>query len=77
MGKGEIARDEQFPLYPQCFLFNQILVSPVCSYFRHRILFAAEMEEPKIGISGKRLKKNGSPCSFYASVTRFKQESKY
>ena len=28
VGKGEIARNEQFLLFPQCFLLNQIRVSP-------------------------------------------------
>ena len=26
-GKGEIARNEQFLLFPQCFVLNQIIVS--------------------------------------------------
>ena len=34
MGKGEIARNELFLLFPQCFV---------------------ELEEPKIGLSGKGL----------------------
>ena len=28
VGKGEIAHNEQFLLFPQCFLLNQIIVSP-------------------------------------------------
>ena len=28
VGKVEIARNEQFLLFPQCFLLNQIIVSP-------------------------------------------------
>ena len=28
VGKGEIARNEQFLLFPQCFLLNQVIVSP-------------------------------------------------
>ena len=31
--KGEIARNEQFLLFPQCFLHDQINVSPNCPYF--------------------------------------------
>ena len=54
MGKGEIAPNEQF-LFQQCFLLNQILVSPFVNIFAIISLFAAELEEPKIGISGKRL----------------------
>ena len=42
VGKGEIAHNEQFLLFPQCFLPNQIIVS----------LFGAGFEKPKNGISG-------------------------
>ena len=55
VGKGEIAQ-EQFLLFPQCFLLNQINVSPFVHIFDIISLFAAELEEPKIGISGKGLK---------------------
>ena len=49
-GKGEIARNEQFILFPQCFLLNQIIVSPCIRIFDIISLFAAEVKEPKIGI---------------------------
>ena len=52
MGKGEIARNEQFLLFPQRFLLNQKIVSPFVNIF-DMSLFAPELEEPKIGISGK------------------------
>ena len=55
MGKGEIARDEQFLLFTQCFLLEQIIVSPSVHIFDIS-LFAAELEKPKIGISGKGLR---------------------
>ena len=55
MGKGEIARNEQFLLYPRCFLLNQITASPFVHVFDAISLFAAEFEEPQIGISGKGL----------------------
>ena len=55
VGKGEIARNEQFLLFPQCYPLNQIIVSPFIHSFDIISLFAAELEEPKIGISGKRL----------------------
>ena len=55
VGKGEIAHDEQFLLFPQCFLLNQIIVSPFVHIFDFISLFAAELEKPKIGISGKGL----------------------
>ena len=55
MGKGKIACNEQILLYPQFFLLNQITVSPFVHIFDIISLFAAEFEEPKIGISGKGL----------------------
>ena len=51
--KGEIARNKQFILFPQCFLLNQITVSPLVHIFDIISLFAAEFEESRIGISGK------------------------
>ena len=57
VGKGEIAPKEQFRLFPQSFLLNQIIESPFVHIFDIISLFAAESEEPKIGISGKGLKK--------------------
>ena len=54
-GKGEIARNEQFLLFPQCFLLNQIIVYPFVHIFDIS-LFASEFEEPKIGVSGKGLR---------------------
>ena len=55
MGKGEIAPNEQFPLFPQCFLLNQIIVSPFFHISDIISLLAVELEEPKTGISGKWL----------------------
>ena len=55
MGKGEIACNEQFLPFSQCFLLNQILVFPFVHIFDIISLFAAELEEPKIGISGRGL----------------------
>ena len=55
MGKGEIARNEQFLLFPQSFLLNQIIVSPFVHSFDFISLFAAELEQPKIGVSGRGL----------------------
>ena len=51
--KGEIACNEQFLLFPQCFQLNQITVSPFVHIFDIVSLFAIESEEPKIGQSGK------------------------
>ena len=63
VGKEEIARNEQFLLLPQCFLLNQKIVSLFVNILDIISLFAAELEEPKIGISGKGL--NKSECNCY------------
>ena len=55
MGIGEIAHNEQFLLFPQCFLLDQIIVSPYVLIFDIISLLAAEFEESKIDISGKGL----------------------
>ena len=56
MGKGEIARNEEFLLFPQCFRLNQITESAFVHIFDIISLFAAAFEEPKIGISRKELR---------------------
>ena len=56
MGKGEIAYNEQFLLFPQCFLLNQIIVSTFVHIFDIISLFVAEFAEWKIGISGEGLR---------------------
>ena len=55
MGKRKIARNEEFLFFPRCFLLSQIIVSPFVHIFEIIFLFAAEIEEPKVGISGKGL----------------------
>ena len=50
MGKEEVAHNEQFFLFPQCFLLNQKIVSPFVNIHDIISFFAAELEEPKIGI---------------------------
>ena len=52
-GKGEIARNEQFLLVPQCFLLYQISVSPFVHIFDLMSLLLNC--KSKIGISGKGL----------------------
>ena len=52
VGKGEIARHEQFLLFPQCFQLDQKIVSPFVHIFDIISLFATESEEPKICTSG-------------------------
>ena len=49
VGKEEIARNEQFLLFPQCFLLNQIIVSTFVNVFDIISLFVAEWVGPKIG----------------------------
>ena len=44
VGKGEIALNEQFLLFPQCFLLNQITVSPLVHSFVIISLFDAKSE---------------------------------
>ena len=56
VGKEEIARDEQFLLFPQRFLLNQKFVPSFVNIFDIISLFAAEVEEPKIGMLGKGFK---------------------
>ena len=68
VGKEEIARNEQFFLFPQCFLLNQKLVSPSVNIFDIISFFAAELKEPKIGMSGKGLKRALLP---YANASQW------
>ena len=56
VGKEEIACNDQFLIFPQCFLLNQIIVSPFVHIFDIISLLATELEEPKIGTSCKGLK---------------------
>ena len=50
VGKEEIARIEQFLLFPPCFLLNQKIAFPFVHIFDIISLFASELEEPKIGM---------------------------
>ena len=76
VGKGEIARNEQFLLFPQCFLLNQIIVSPFVHISDIIALLAAELEKPKFGISGKGLSIISHwifpQCFFFISGTKSK-----
>ena len=56
VGKGDIPHNDQFFLFTQCFLLDQIIVSPFVHIFDIISLFAAEFEKPITGISGKGLK---------------------
>ena len=44
MGKEEIARKQQFLLFPQFFLLNQKIASPSVNIFDIMSFFAAELE---------------------------------
>ena len=54
--KEEIARNEQFLLFPECFQLNQKIIPPFVNIYDIISLFATELEEPKIGMSGTELK---------------------
>ena len=58
VGKGEIACNEQFLLFPQCFQLYQINVTPFVHIFDIKSLFAVELKEPKIGIPGNGSRQN-------------------
>ena len=55
VGREEIARNEQFLLFPECFLPNQIIVSIFIHIFDNIFLSAAELVEPNIAICGRGL----------------------
>ena len=55
VGKEEIAHNEQFLIFPQCFLLNHKIMFPFVNIFDIESLFAAELGGPKLGISGKGL----------------------
>ena len=66
VGKEEIAHNEQFLLFPQCFLLNQKIVSPFVNIFDILSLIAPELEEPKVCISSKGLSiQSRSDDTFY------------
>ena len=69
VGKGEIAPNEQFFLFPQCFLLNQITESPFVHIFDIIFLFPVELKEPYIGISCSRL-------TLYHTITTFNDPEK-
>ena len=56
VGKGEIDFNEQFLLFPRCYLLDQIIVFPLSIFFYIISLFTDELEETKIDILGKELK---------------------
>ena len=48
LGTEEIARNEQFLLFPQCFLLNQKTISPIVNIYNILSLFDVDLEEPKL-----------------------------
>ena len=54
-GKRRNCSYEQFLLFPQCFILNQKIVFPFVNIYDIIALFAAEFEEPEIGMRGKGL----------------------
>ena len=55
VGKGEITQNEQFLLFPQCLFTQSDNCIPIYPSIDTTSLFAAKLEEPKIGVSGKGL----------------------
>ena len=53
VGKGDIALQKQFLLFPQCFLLNLIIVSSFVHTFDTVSLFAAEYESLKLAYQVK------------------------
>ena len=51
--KEEIACNEQFLLFPQCFLLNKKTVYPLVNFYDIISLFDAELEEPKLACEVK------------------------
>ena len=51
--KGETDRNEQFLLFPQCFLLNHIIYPHSSIFLTSYLYLLAELEEPKICISSK------------------------
>ena len=76
MGKGEIARNEQFLLFQQFFPLIQIIVSPLIHVFAIIFLFAAELEKPKIGLSGKGLTLSQTSPGFHVSAVQSFENTK-
>ena len=50
VGKEEIARNEQFLLFQQCFLLYQNIISAFVNIHDISLFAAAELEEPKLGM---------------------------
>ena len=53
VGKEKIAGNKQLLLFPQCFLQNQIIISPFVHLFDIISFLAVEFEEPKLAYKVK------------------------
>ena len=73
--KQEIAHNEHFFSFPTMFSTQSENCIPISQYFDIVSLFAAEVEEPKIGTSGKGLNKANIP--FKSIITRFEHNKLY
>ena len=60
--KEEIARCEQFLVFPQCFLLNQIILLKFRTYFLHHIFISCRLnhEDVKLGNLWRRGKLVGN-----------------
>ena len=50
VGKEEIAHNEQFLLFPECFLLYWKVVSPFVNTYDILSVFASKLEKPKVGM---------------------------
>ena len=73
VGKGEIAQNEQFLLFPQCFELNQITVYTFVHIFEIISVFAFKLEQPKIGLSGKGLIHLTARKTFHQTIPNLKK----
>ena len=53
MGKGEIARQDQFLLFPQCFLFIQIIVSHLSIFLTSYLYLLLDLKSLKLVYKAK------------------------
>ena len=58
MGKGEIAQNEQFHLFPQCFLYNLYVKNPLIATFLFLSAAALNLEQSQniLGLLGNGLR---------------------
>ena len=75
VGKGEVAPTEKFLLFPHCLLLNQNIFFPVHHILPLISLFAAELEEPNIGIwvTGLISEKRFQILALFENVLRGKE----